>query len=75
MTAEMPAKTASALKTQNFFHAMLSELQKLRGLDFNSAEDPAKIYEYCGKNADNWIYDKGIGETIYCKNYLRKKNL
>ncbi len=75
MTAEMPAKTAPAPKTQNFFHAMLSELQKLRGLDFNSTENPAKIYEYCGKNADNWIFDKGIGETVYCKNYLQKKNL
>ncbi len=71
--AARPTSAEPAPKVESFFHEMLSELQKLRGLEFNSNENPEAISQYCKKNTDNWIYDKGVEKTVYCRDYLRSK--
>jgi len=74
-TSHAAAKPMVPPAKKNVFHSMLSGLQSLRGLDFNSKTNPEEIYAYCEKSRDNWIYDEGAGETIYCNNFLRSKKL
>jgi len=72
---QLTRKAEPGPRAESFFHAMLSELQELRGLEFDSKKDPVQISRYCGKNLDNWIYDKGTQETVYCEYYVRGKSL
>ncbi len=74
LAAEMPAH-GTPPEDPGFFGSILSGLQRLRGLDFNSAENPAQLHEYCGKNRDTWVYDMGTGRSIFCKEYVRNGTL
>ncbi len=74
LAAETPAQ-GKPVKREDFFGTILSGLQNLRGLDFNSVESPARLNEYCGKNSDNWVYDNGTSRSVYCRDVLRRSKL
>jgi len=74
-TKQLTAEAKATPGIRNFLVSMLGELQNLRGLEFNSKNNPKEIYTYCRKNRDNWIYDEGIEEAIFCKNYVKSNTL
>lgn len=74
MAAETPAQGAPP-RQESLFNTILSRLQSFRGLDFNSVESPGQLKQYCGKNRDTWVYDKGTGRSIFCAEYMRRNNL
>lgn len=60
---------------ENVFSSILSGLQNLRGLDFNSTENPAELREYCRKNSETWVYDQGTRKSVFCKQYVKSSKL
>jgi len=76
LAAETPAQgTTPKSQNQGFFGSILSGLQRLRGLELNSAENPEQLRDYCGKNRDTWVFDNGTGRSVFCKEYVKNSNL
>ena len=70
LAAEIPAKGPQP-ERPGFFGSILSGLQNLRGLDFNSVEDPAGLRKYCASNLESWVYDRGTERSVFCKQYVK----
>ena len=58
---------------KEFFTTLFGEFQKLRGLRFNSVEDPTTISKYCSANEETWLYDEGTRDLVLCKRFLRQQ--
>ncbi len=74
VAADPPAPVKPA-KREDFIGSILSGFQNLRGLNFNSIDNPAELNEYCAKNSDNWVYDNGTSRSVYCRDVLRRSKL
>jgi type II secretory pathway predicted ATPase ExeA/ankyrin repeat protein len=74
LAAEIPAKGPQP-ERPGFFGSILSGLQNLRGLDFNSVEDPAGLRKYCASNLESWVYDRGTERSVFCKQHVKAGSL
>jgi hypothetical protein len=69
---EAPAPPPRQAKEKGFFTTFLDGFQKLRGLSFNSVEDPATMAKYCRANTETLVYDEGTRDFVLCRRFLQQ---
>jgi hypothetical protein len=55
-----------------FLASIVSEFQRITGREFDSRKRPADLHYYCSRNRSTWVYDSGVGDLIYCSQWLHE---